>query len=544
MAHRTVRIGRWAVGSFDPWSDDLARYDEQGARHLAEENTILCDMAENAGELNPEMDEWHERSIDHILGSGSPPGRRPPQFRARPMDTLSSGAVQRGAVGGAPKRACESTLSQLGSAPLDCKLRRVLETADRLGLLGGLPGQEVSRDGETAVARDLRLGMLQRARETYDVGRLDTSLKWFEEFVADSQRSPIFAPLQHAGDLTGMQYNQETLEMFSEYVRRRGSRLRGRQGETIKSDTIATYVGQIKKLRTHEAHYMITGSTVNVVAPAAHKRMRQLDGPPGERGLSLGLRARHLRELARLGFDRRSSRGRQEWGAALTAHNLLARGGEVCVVEREGAPQPLDTARDLTIGAIEFKEPSEVSDGLPWLTAELVPIKDTTARRRSAVMPIRRRAAGGELGADPLDTYDAIVMAMAGRLGRMPPARGRVQGPGALLPLFVGPKGKPWCTSDTRRLARSMASTLGLDADLFGAKSFRIGGATDYRAIYGPEAAEQMIRQRGRWWSDIHKLYTRALASEHLQGSAAVGDARGAELEALCKGWVQPASFR
>ena len=37
---------------------------------------------------------------------------------------------------------------------------------------------------------------------------------------------------------------------------------------------------------------------------------------------------------------------------------------------------------------------------------------------------------------------------------------------------------------------------------------------------------------------------TRALADEHLRGSAAVGDAGGAELEALCRGWAQPATFR
>ena len=70
------------------------------------------------------------------------------------------------------------------------------------------------------------------------------------------------------------------------------------------------------------------------------------------------------------------------------------------------------------------------------------------------------------------------------------------------------------------------------------------GRPSMHRAVYGPEAAERMIRQRGRWWSDIHTLYQRALASEHLQGSAAIGDARGAELEALCKGWAQPANFR
>ena len=96
----------------------------------------------------------------------------------------------------------------------------------------------------------------------------------------------------------------------------------------------------------------------------------------------------------------------------------------------------------------------------------------------------------------------------------------------------------------TARAAHIAGTLDGLDESLFGAKSFRIGGATDYRAVYGPEAAERMIRQRGRWWSDIHALYQRALAAEHLQGSAAVGDARGAELEALCKGWAQPANFR
>ena len=40
---------------------------------------------------------------------------------------------------------------------------------------------------------------------------------------------------------------------------------------------------------------------------------------------------------------------------------------------------------------------------------------------------------------------------------------GRVTGPEAILPLFVGPKGKPWCTTDTRRLARRIAAWLDLD---------------------------------------------------------------------------------
>ena len=425
--------------------------------------------------------------------------------------------------------------------PMEPKLQRTLEFAHRLGLLADAPGRERARAGESIAAHDLRCGTLARARQTYDTSRLDTSLKWFEEFMEVAQRRPSFEPLQYAGDLGAMQYNQETLDMFAEFVRRRGSRLRGRAGEAIKSDTIQSYVSQIKKLRTHEAHHTIVGPEVNVIGPAAYKRMRQLDGPPGERKLSLGLRARHLREAATRGFDRKSKRGVQEWGAALTAHNLLCRGGEICVVDSSDG---VDTERDIVIGAVEFKEPSEVSAHLPWLTVEMVPIKDTLVRRRSAVLPVRRRKAGGALGSDPLDTFDAIVIAIEGRIGRLPPSRGRVTGPEALLPLFIGPAGKPWCTTDSRRLARRIAGMLGLEAELFGGKAFRIGGATDYRAIYGPDGAERMIRQRGRWWSDVHTLYQRSLACEHLEGSAAIGDARGAELEALCKGWTQPSTFR
>ena len=161
----------------------------------------------------------------------------------------------------------------------------MLSTAGRLGLLGSMPGQETSREGETAVARDLRLGLLHRARETWDVDRLDTALKWFDDFMRDSERDPTFVPLSHAGDLVAMGYNQETLEMFAEYIRRRGSRLKGRQGETIKSDTISTYVSQIKKLRTVEAHYSISGRPVHVqrLVQQAPPRAAQTGRPQGER---------------------------------------------------------------------------------------------------------------------------------------------------------------------------------------------------------------------------------------------------------------------
>ena len=96
---------------------------------------------------------------------------------------------------------------------------------------------------------------------------------------------------------------------------------------------------------------------------------------------------------------------------------------------------------------------------------------------------------------------------------------------------------------DTRELARSFAAALSLPTSEFGGKSFRIGGATDWRDVFGADA-ERIIVQRGRWHSDIGLIYQRALAESHLRGSADVGNAAHSDLESLCRGWTQPANFR
>lgn len=185
-----------------------------------------------------------------------------------------------------------------------------------------------------------------------------------------------------------------------------------------------------------------------------------------------------MRQLATQGFDRSSARGLVRWAVALLAHNLLLRGGEPGVVDKSGTPKAFDTSRDLSLGSIEFKRPGPESGGLPWMTVDLVSIKDPDARHRTCVLPVRRRGDGGALGDDPMCTYDAVVLAMRQRLGRLPPAIGRVVGPDAVRPLFNRPprRGQPeaWRTTDTNKLAKDMAAALGLPEDDFGAKSFRI----------------------------------------------------------------------
>ena len=423
-------------------------------------------------------------------------------------------------------------------------VQRVSELAERCGLTGAL-GPAIADgwiDGVAPVGGAdlfgaLREGSRRRARETLDLDRLGTALEWFASFLAATGRVP-FVPLAHTGDLGAAVYNAETFEGFAEYIRRRGSRQRGRIGATLASDTVDTYVSAVKTFRSLEAHYTITLGAANVIMPAASKRARQLQGPPGERKLKRGIRASHFRQLVAMGYDRSSARGLLEWAAALVAWNLLLRGAELGVVPGK----TFDPSRDATFGAIEFRAPCADSSGQPWLTWDVVAAKDFNARHRCCPMAVQRRAVG-DLGSDPLCVYDAIVMAWRAAVGAAPPANGRASGALAARPFFIGRGGGVWNTNDTRTLAQCMAVALGLEPSEFGGKSFRIGGATDWRNVFGADA-ERIITQRGRWHSDIALVYQRALADVHLRGSVAVGDAASADLESLCRGWAQPATFR
>lgn len=391
--------------------------------------------------------------------------------------------------------------------------------------------------GATDIVATLRAGVKRRATSTIDLDRANTALEWFADFLAATGRTP-FTAFEHAGDLRAAVYNAETLELFGEYIRRRGSRQRGQRGRTIASDTVDGYVSTIKTIRSLETHYKVTLDAANVVMPAASKATRRDQGPPGERQLKRGLRASHLRQLIGMGYDRSSARGLLEWAAALTSWNLLLRGGELGVVPGVA----FDPRRDATFGAITWRAPCSDSAWLPWLTWDVVPIKDTTARRRVCPMAIRRRSRGA-LGSDPMCVYDAIVLAWHAQAGSMPPQQGRTSDAAlAQRAFFVGRRGNVWNTDDTRELARRFASTLQLDPSEYGGKSFRIGGATDWRDVFGADA-ERIIKQRGRWHSDVATLYQRALAESHLSGSAAVADAAHADLESLCRGWIQPANF-
>ena len=96
-----------------------------------------------------------------------------------------------------------------------------------------------------------------------------------------------------------------------------------------------------------------------------------------------------------------------------------------------------------------------------------------------------------------------------------------------------------WRTSATRDLFRALANAANLDPSEFGAKSGRIGGATDARERVG-EGSADVVKRRGRWASDVAEVYQRELLGPQLDLSVSLADAVGEDLERLCLGWAQP----
>ena len=229
-------------------------------------------------------------------------------------------------------------------------------------------------------------------------------------------------------------------------------------------------------------------------------------------------------------LERLSSTGARHWAIMLAGINLVLRGGELGTVDAAD----FDAERDLTWASFVWKDACAESDWLPWVEVLLVSIKDTAARAKPHRIPVRRRSSGAQ-GADPLCLYDALRIYMAAH-SHLTQGRQLHE-----VPFFVDDQGATVTTSFVKGLVRRFATAVGLDAELFGARSLRIGGATDWLEVLGREEGRAVIKQRGRWASDCDLIYERALLKTHLEGSAAIGLRSGRDLERALPGWVQPA---
>ena len=432
--------------------------------------------------------------------------------------------------------------------------------AQQAGLCGPLGKRRQDEwEGELTAAQrgvgaplvdELRRLSKRRMLGNMDVGRVNTALSWFEDFRRDTSRVP-FVTESDNGQQAASIYNAETMELLAEYMNMKGSRKTLDKGKQISADHIQTCVSTIRDLRSAEAHYGVVMPDTDTALAGVYKSMRREQGPKGDRRESQGFRARHFRLLVANGswFSYTTS----ERGAALTAHNLALRGGEV----GRSDTKPIDPARDIMITSVDLCEPCVESKGRPWMHFWVVSIKDVNCKNRPVPLQIRQK----DDPQDPLCAYSAVVKLLAERKEQVPECTSackwckRPEGvprpagnpptscKRANAPLFIKHDGGEYSTEDVRLLGRRMATDAGQNPASFGGKLWRIGGATDYLEVLGANG-ERILKQRGRWGSDVAFIYARANIADSLEASVNISAADARSIEEMVGGWVQPAHFR
>ena len=121
----------------------------------------------------------------------------------------------------------------------------------------------------------------------------------------------------------------------------------------------------------------------------------------------------------------------------------------------------------------------------------MAPHSKKRGKARAAKVPIV-----AEVDGSGADTYRALR-----RLVRCDPTP---SGKEASTPLFRWTNGKAFSPSFFRNLVKRVAKALGFDPNLFGGHSPRIGGATDIG-----DTNPLMLQAKGRWGSDIARIYNR-----------------------------------
>jgi hypothetical protein len=112
----------------------------------------------------------------------------------------------------------------------------------------------------------------------------------------------------------------------------------------------------------------------------------------------------------------------------------------------------------------------------------------------------------------------------------------------ALTPMFrlQNAQGK-WhqmTVSQLREFTRDCAGRLGFeDRAQWGAHSARIGGASDLAAT--GRASQILLQAKGRWASDVGKIYARMTRRNQLAASRLMQQARGRDIEELIPEFVQ-----
>ena len=170
---------------------------------------------------------------------------------------------------------------------------------------------------------------------------------------------------------------------------------------------------------------------------------------------------------------------------------------------------------------------NKLSSGVRYATVLLAPLKKRAAQKIPQL--IEYMSGQGEW-----QPYEALErLCNLARTSNAPPT----------APLFTmrARRGtyKPISVDGFRQIIRRFAQLLQLPAREFGAHSCRIGGATDLFSNNATKDIAVIVQNKGRWSSDIWKIYARLTRRDHLHASRMMFSNSGRSMEELIPNYTQ-----
>lgn len=374
-------------------------------------------------------------------------------------------------------------------------------------------------------------GLLRRLHEraAYQLGRafapksrgpLSAALRAFAAFAEKCPERVLFKSPEGSSKSEAGAWNEWTFVLFAVYMSSSPSRKTGR---LVRARTVESYISLLKSYLSFQYEFDVLDR-----APRLKRLMAEMKDkdPLGlARRKRRGLRRRHLRWMwKRVPGVRATSQAAVNAHALLvTAWQVLARGGELAPQTVRWTPEKGPTRADLSFEVTRA--------GKRYVILWLRPLKK---RGSGPVHKVPQYIAEFDGGGS--DAYAALR-----RLVEFDPVEPAVAG---LTPLFrdfsAKGGGRHFTVASMRELIRERMRSLGFEvASEWGAHSCRIGGATDLVATR--QASPLLLQAKGRWASDIGKIYARMTRRCHLAASELMQSAKGRDVEELLPSFVQAA---
>jgi len=363
---------------------------------------------------------------------------------------------------------------------------------------------------------------LQRAYAPRSRQTLGSAIRALAQFAADCPARLLFKRPRWHGDSEHSAWNEWTFILFAVYLTTVPSR---KTKEPLAVKSVETYIALLKGHLGVEYEFDLMHRTPRLQRLLA--RLRENDPRGAVRKKRRALRMRHLVRLWE-----RVPAVRLPTPAAVNAHALLVVAWHVLARGGELAPAVSATQWDARLHPTRADVEFHVSPhGRRSATVWLRPLKKH-GRMRDAKIPqyVAEFDGGGA------DAYAALQ-----RLFQFDPVP---EGAKANTPLFRRWNAHGVATHATvawmRALVRLRVRQLGYsDPYEWGAHSCRIGGATDLTST--GRVSPLLLQAKGRWASDIGRIYSRMTRRAQLAASELMYAAKGRDLEELLPDFTQAA---